>query len=149
MPRPPRLPSLKPLLRTAAPPETLLLRLALAAGLLLDGARQLRLHPHIGRSQLAELFALSRAGLAALGAAELLAAALLLGGLATRPAAAVPLVISLTAASAALARVGTLSTASALTALTHAAALALVSAFILLRGAGPYSIDANLTRRGR
>lgn len=144
-----RVPSLRLLLRTTAPPEYLLLRLALAADLVLDGCRQLRLHGHIGRSRLGELFDLSRGMLGVLGVVELVAAGLLVVGLATRAAAVVPVVLSVLAAGAAMAKVGTLSTPSGLTALVSAAAFALIGAVVVLRGGGVWSVDANLTRKGR
>jgi uncharacterized membrane protein YphA (DoxX/SURF4 family) len=137
------------LLRTSAPPEYLLLRVALALDLVLDGCRQLRVHGHIGRSRLGELFDLSRGMLGVLGVLEVLAAVLLAAGLLTRAAAVVPVAVSVVAAGAAMAKIGTLSTPSGLTSLVSAVAFALIGVVVLIRGAGMWSVDAILTRRRR
>lgn len=135
------------LLRTSAPPEYLLLRVALALDLVLDGCRQLRVHGHIGRSRLGELFDLSRGMLGVLGVLEVLAAVLLAAGLLTRAAAVVPVAVSVVAAGTAMAKIGTLSTPSGLTSLVSAVAFALIGVVVLIRGAGMWSVDAILTRR--
>lgn len=137
------------LLRTSAPPEYLLLRVALALDLVLDGCRQLRVHGHIGRSRLGELFDLSRGMLGVLGVLEVLAAVLLAAGLLTRAAAVVPVAVSVVAAGAAMAKIGTLSTPSGLTSLVSAVSFALIGVVVLIRGAGMWSVDAILTRRRR
>jgi uncharacterized membrane protein YphA (DoxX/SURF4 family) len=137
------------LLRTSAPPEYLLLRVALALDLVLDGCRQLRVHGHIGRSRLGELFDLSRGMLGVLGVLEVLAAVLLAAGLLTRAAAVVPVAVSVVAAGTAMAKIGTLSTPSGLTSLVSAVAFALIGVVVLIRGAGMWSVDAILTRRRR
>ena len=76
------------------------------------------------------------------------AAALLALGVLTRVSIA-PALLAILAALSSWNQVGTLGTAAALNATSHAVAIILAAALLLVHGAGPISLDAWLTRRRR
>jgi uncharacterized membrane protein YphA (DoxX/SURF4 family) len=137
-------------MRTSAAPETVLLRLILAADLLVDGMRAADWHFLIGATRIdllgPSLPALLRVGL---GWMEIGLAGLMVAGLFTRPVALVAIVLPTAAGMGAYERLYTLQAASRLDILVHTWAVVLTGVVLLIRGGGRLSVDAMLVYRPR
>lgn len=132
---------------TSAHREAVLLRLVVAADLLLDGARATRWHFLIGTSRIEELTRLPASTVAVIGYLEIGLACLVLVGVFTRAAVVPTLVLATLAALAAWARVNSLGAEKMLDATIRHGAVGLAALALMLRGAGPLSVDAILLHR--
>lgn len=132
---------------TSAHREAVLLRLVVAADLLLDGARAVRWHFLIGTSRLDEMTKLGDSTVAAIGYLQIGLAGLVLLGLFTRVTVVPTLVLATLSAMSAWARVKSLGAEEMLDATIRHGAVALTALALFLRGAGPLSADAILHRR--
>jgi len=130
------------LLRTEAPRSFLFLRVFVAADYALDGLRAIRDSSFFGSSRLEQNLGVSSELELVLGALELVCGAFVLLGFLTRIAAALPLVLPLLAAWAALPDVGGFYTSSALDALVVNCGVALIALLLVIQGAGFWSVDA-------
>lgn len=138
------MPLMRSLMQTKAHREMALLRLIVAADLLLDGARAIRWHFLIGDSRLDQLTRLPDSLIRGIGTIELTCAALIAVGFLARPAALVPLILPIMMALTNWSKVQSLQAASRLDATVHCAGIVLASLFLIIKGAGPLSIDALL-----
>ncbi|MFN4242064.1 MAG: hypothetical protein ACK4PI_02380 [Tepidisphaerales bacterium] len=135
---------------TSAGWDYALLRLAVAGDLFLDGIRAAGVHWAVGNTRLALLdTAFPRFVVQGLGWLEVFGAVLLLLGLLTRPIAVMSIGLPLLAGLGAYDRLFSLQAASKLDVLVHSWAVVLVAVALVVRGAGPLSLDHLLLGRRR
>lgn len=139
--------------RTTAPRETILIRLALAADLLLDGIRAADWHWLIGSSRVERLMPDLPGWIhLAMGYGEIVLAGIIAAGWMTRLAAFLPVALPILMAMVAWSRVQSLQAAQMLDGVVHHGMVALLAIFLVIKGAGPLSIDgaaAMVMRRRR
>lgn len=134
--------------KSNAPKEAILLRVALGADLLLDGARAANWHWLIGTSRVERLMPhLPGAVHYVMGYAEMVLAGVILVGLLTRLAAAIPIALPILMATVAWSRVQSLQAAQMLDGFVHHGMVAMVAAFLVVKGAGPLSVDGMISSR--
>lgn len=128
--------------QTSAGWEFVLLRLAMAGDLLIDGIRAARVHWAVGNSRLSLLeTTLPAFVVQGLGWLEVFGAVLLVVGLVTRPVAMLAAWLPLLAGLGAYDRLFSLQAAARLDVLVHSWAVVLVATVLVVRGAGWLSLD--------